>query len=405
MPYTDSPDFVAGAAPPYKIQPTIDHPAYCVCPRHRDLPIGQRAIAESVRVLRKSIYPDDRRMSAVYALDVKRTLERELQEAARIAQPSKRMTLREICDLYFEMNPKKVSAATITRDRQNAANVCRVINELAPDAWPDEIDEPIAVRYRNAREREDAAQRTILNELSFLRMMLEFGLRWRRETGVESVRLAALPEIDEDDKREGVALTLQEFGAVLEVLAPINRRRFITAATTLLRRSPLLALRESWIEPEKKWLSVPAEVMKKGRSKKRAPLEVPLSEWTLDQVRDLDPIDGYYWPNPATKMPLAWIDHILDDVSSRVKIVRAGVRQKLRFHDLRYTGISWLRNAGVDELTVAILGGQRSTFDPMSETMSVRGGKNVTQLYTKLLAPTLREAVAVQDELRKKLSA
>ena len=396
MPYTDSPDFVAGAAPPYKIQPTIDHPAYCVCPRHRDLPIGQRAIAESVRVLRKSIYPGDRRMSAVYALDVKRTLERELQEAARIAQPSKRMTLREICDLYFEMNPKKVSAATTTRDRLNAGNVCRVVAAIAPDSWPDEIDEPIAVRYRNLREKEGVAPRTILNELSFLKMVLAFGLRWRRETGVESVRLAELPDVGEAEPT-AVALTVEEVGRILAIARKRERLMIISGVTTMLRRRPLMSLQRPWINFERRWLSVPSEFMKKGRAKRRAALETPICEWTATELAAAETRGEYFWPNARTGEPIGRVFQILNPLAAR-----AGVRE-FSMHDLRTTGATWLREAGVDELVVAILLGHRSSFDQANETFHPRGS-NVTRGYTKLFEPTLRAAVATFDELRARLT-
>jgi len=59
-------------------------------------------------------------------------LEEQLREQIASRSQTRAMTLREICDLYFRENPRKVSDATLSRDRVNAANVCRLIGAPAP---------------------------------------------------------------------------------------------------------------------------------------------------------------------------------------------------------------------------------------------------------------------------------
>ncbi|HJQ36223.1 MAG TPA: tyrosine-type recombinase/integrase [Thermoanaerobaculia bacterium] len=190
-----------------------------------------------------------------------------------------------------------------------------------------------------------------------------------------------------------MALSVDEFREVLNVLSPINRRRFIFGVTTMLRRTPLLGLRNEWIDREASWLSVPREYMKKGRSKHRSPLHVPLSQWALDQVRDLEPnVDGYLWPNPNTGKPMAWIDHIFSDASEKIGI-------DFSCHDLRTTGATWLAEAHVDELVISILLGHRSQFDASRGTHHFHG-RNVTRGYTKVFTEALREAVQVFDGIR-----
>ncbi len=132
----------------------------------------------------------------------------------------------------------------------------------------------------------------------------------------------------------------------------------------------------------------------KGPARRRSPLDVPLSQWSLEQVRDLAAAtDGYLWPNPATGIPMRWVDGIF-----RSAFEKAGVRP-FSAHDLRTTGASWLRAAGVDELVIVILLGHRGSFDAGGQTHHVRSAE-VTRQYTKVFNRALQEAVAVFDTLR-----
>ena len=327
-----------------------------------------------------------------YISTLKEQLERELTAGSTRQPHSPAMPLDGICNLYFQHNPRKVSAATIARDRISANNLCRLIPTTLR---PDEIDEPAVIHYRNAREAEGAGPRTILNEMSFLRMVLHFGMSWRRVTGMQTVTFLHVPDVGEWD-HPGVALSIDEFGEVLKVLSPINRRRFIFGVTTMIRRTPLLGLRDEWIDRESQWLSIPREFMKKGRSKHRSPLHVPLSRWAVDQVSDLHPNEhGFLWPNTRTGQAMTWIDHIFTDASSKIGV-------DFSCHDLRTTGATWLAEAHVDELVISILLGHRSQFDSSRGTHHFHS-RNVTRGYTKVFAEALREAVAVFDDLRSRV--
>lgn len=328
--------------------------------------------------------------SALAYLSVLREqLERELALNGPSRTRTSAMPLAEICHLYFAQNPRKVSTATLVRDRISANNLCRLIPITLR---PDEIDEPAVVDYRNKRETEGARPRTILNEMSFLRMVLHFGLSWRRVTGMQNVAFLQVPDVGEWD-HPGVALSVDEFAEVLRVISPINRRRFIFGVTTMIRRTPLLGLRDEWINRESQWLSIPREFMKKGRSKHRSPLHVPLSGWALDQVNDLSRNDrGLLWPNTRTGKAMTWIDHIFTEASKKIGV-------EFSCHDLRTTGATWLAEAHVDELVISILLGHRSQFDSSRGTHHFHG-RNVTRGYTKVFVEALREAVAVFDDIR-----
>lgn len=116
------------------------------------------------------------------------------------------------------------------------------------------------------------------------------------------------------------------------------------------------------------------------------------------QIRNhLSPLDGYLWANPNTGQPLTWIDHIFKDPSRRIGI-------DFSCHDLRTTGATWLADAHVDELVIAILLGHRSQFDASRGTHHFQG-RNVTRGYTKVFAEALCEAVAVFDDIRLRVEA
>jgi integrase len=333
--------------------------------------------------------PPDLHSALAYISKLKDQLEADLASGANTSRSPACMSLRQVCDLYFDHNPRKVSVATLERDAISANNLCRV---LPADLRPDEIDEPAVIHYRNIREAEGARPRTILNEMSFLKMVLQFGMSWRRVTGMMTVAFLNVPDVGEWD-HPGVALSIDEFKEALAAVSVINRRRFIFGVTTMLRRSPLLALHGDWLDRETSWLSVPREFMKKGRSKHRSPLHVPLSKWAFDQVCDLKPSrDGYLWPNDRTGKPITFIDHIFTDASRKIGI-------DFSCHDLRTTGATWLADAHVDELVISILLGHRSQFDASRGTHHFHG-RNVTRGYTKVFAEALREAVAVFDDIR-----
>ena len=382
--------YVTGQKGRYEIQVPVEHPEQCLCEKCAVLPDEERALPHTYRIRRASPFPDNRTETSKYAVALKQQEEQRLRTLVHQPPAQRAMKLAEVAELYFSENPRNVSEATIARDRISSTNLCRLI---PVNVRPDTIDEPIAVRYRNARAREDARPRTILNELSFLRNLLHFGFRWQRDTGMRGVRLEDLPPVAEWES-DMVALSREEFRAALAVLSPINRRRMIFGVTTMLRRSALFACKKSWVDAERKWLSVPAEAMKKGRSKKAKPLEIPIAAWAVEQVQDLEANEhGYVWPSAATGLPLTRVHETFADC-----VRRSGVTP-FSCHDLRMTGSSWLRDEGVDELLISILLSHRSSFDQTKGSFHAPSG-NVTRLYLRVFEPALREAVSVFDKIR-----
>ena len=386
----NSSSYVTGKRGSFEIQAPIEHPAWCPCAKCAALPEGERALPHTFRIRRASKYPDSKKDSATYAREVIAHEELRLQELVVAHVRPSVLSLEGLIETYFELNPRKVSEATIERDRISARNLVRIIGK---NTLPEKIDEPIALRYRATREEEGARPRTILNELVFLLGVLKKGIEWESITGMTRLRLHKVPDVG-DWESDGVALTRAEFKKVLAVVAPMDRRRMIVGVATMLRRTPLFGFKKEWLDFESAWLHVPPEVMKKGRAKRRYALHVPIAVWALEQVRDLTPNEhGLVWPSQQTGGVLTRVHDIFADA------VDASDVRPFSCHDLRTTGATWLRDAGVDELVIALLLGHRSTFDPVAGSFHAPS-TNVTRSYTRVYETALREAIAVFDAIR-----
>jgi len=386
----NSSTYVTGKRGSFEIQAPIEHPAWCPCAKCAALPEGERPLPHAFRIRRTSKYPDSKKDSATYAREIIAQEEQRLRDLVATQGRPSILTFEGLIETYFELNPRKVTEATIERDRISARNLMRIIGK---NILPEKIDEPIALRYRKIREDEGARPRTILNEFVFLLGILKKGLEWESITGMARIRLHKVPDVG-DWESDGVALTRAEFKKVLAVVSPMDRRRMILGVATMLRRTPLFSFKNEWVDFDGAWLHVPAEVMKKGRAKRRYALHVPIAQWALEQVRDLTPNEqGYVWPSRQTGGVLTRVHEIFADA-----VDASGVRP-FSCHDLRTTGATWLRDAGVDELVIALLLGHRSTFDPVAGSFHAPS-TNVTRSYTRVYETALREAVAVFDAIR-----
>lgn len=292
------------------------------------------------------------------------------------------MGLGEIVSLYVAQNPGQVLPITLKKNQETAAHLVAFFADVPADG----ITVAAATEYRNARTAEGARNRTIRNELAFLKRLLNFAAEWQDVTGVRSVRLVRLPTIRRDERR-GVALTEAQFFAVLKQRPHRNaarvRRILIVGVTTMLRRKALLGLRWEWIDVDRHWLTVPAEHMK-GRSGERRPLSVPLCAWTIEAL-GMPKRTGYVFANRITGGATKTVVQ-----SIRRMAKRAGV-PAFTLHDLRRTGTSWLEAHGVNRLARKVLLGHATDVD-------------VTDLYTFKDEGSLRGAVGVFDAIRREHS-
>lgn len=199
-----------------------------------------------------------------------------------------------------------------------------------------------------------------------------------------------MPKIDVEDEESMVALTVEQFLAVLEATyrvmprgGNITRRRLVFGVTTMLRKTPLMGLRSEWIDLSDPWLDVPKEFMK-GKGGQKRPLSIPLSGWAVEQLPHPMPKAGFIWPNVRSGQPSGNVTRTLQKLAEAAKV------PEFSLHDLRATGSTWLANEGVPERIRQYLMGH------------TEGGAVISR-YTKVTADTekqIREAVAVFDEIR-----
>lgn len=317
------------------------------------------------------------------------------QQAEFTRTPAKQaMSLEEIYALMKARNPEGVSQATWDRNDIHFRNLKRLPTRTPLGSLrPDLIDREIASQYRDERRVEDAKGRTIQGELALLKQLLRFGFEDAApKTGMTAVRFTKLPKIDLDDEESMVALSVDQFFAVLEATrqvmrqgADVTRRRLIFGVTTMLRKTPLMGLRSEWIDLEDAWLVVPKEYMKGKGGKKRA-LSVPLCGWAVEQLPHPMAKSGYIWPNTRTGEPTGNLTHTLQKLADAARV------PEFSLHDLRATGSTWLANEGVPERIRQYLMGHAD-------------GGPVISRYTKITADTekqIRDAVAVFDDIRSK---
>ena len=108
---------VTGKPPHLKIQPWIDHPAFCACTRCADLDAEERRLPHSYRIKRASAFPDDFAKSVQYAGEVKRQEEQRLVAGGdgwMSARPEE-ITLAQIVKAYIDEHPKSRREEQILR--------------------------------------------------------------------------------------------------------------------------------------------------------------------------------------------------------------------------------------------------------------------------------------------------
>lgn len=304
------------------------------------------------------------------------------------------LSLGEIYDLMKKHNPEGVSSETWARNDIHIRNLRRLpVDSPFGEVRPDMIDRHLATMYRDERAAEGAKGRTIQGELAMLKQLLRYGLEDAATlTGMTTIRFTKLPKIDTGDEESMVALTVDQFFAVLEATyrvmprgGDVTRRRLIFGVTTMLRKTPLMGLRSEWIDLSDPWLTVPKEFMKGKGGRKRA-LSIPLSGWAVEQLPHPMAKAGFIWPNARSGKPSGNLTRTLQKLAEEAKV------PEFSLHDLRATGATWLCNENVPERIRQYL-------------MAHTEGGAVIQRYTKVTEDTekqIRDAVKVFDEIRSK---
>lgn len=127
------------------------------------------------------------------------------------------------------------------------------------------------------------------------------------------------------------------------------REMAMMAVATGLRRRNILRMRWDQIDFGKRIIRVDGELMKNGQT-----LVLPLNQMAIDILNDCRNETAWVFPLLDGKRPL-------NEIASKVwsKAIKAAQLDDLRWHDLRHTWASLLRQNGVDTAVLKELGGWR----------------------------------------------
>jgi integrase len=251
-------------------------------------------------------------------------------------KPKSSLTILEFAPVYYDR-----LAARRRIDRKRPKGI--IENHLAkyfvrPMAMiqPEDCDD-----YVVHRQKLGASDGTIRREIGVLQRLLRLAVRRRM--------IPANPcdgiELPEQVKRERVA-TIPELLRLKKHADADMWRAIIIALGTGLREGKILAMEPKWIERAKegRWVTLPAAQSRLKGTPKKSPLNRYILESVTSGVPFLHGSLFRRWKPRSFKK--AW-----SVLCGRAKV------DDLRFHDLRHTFTTWLREQGVVyEVRAALLG-------------------------------------------------
>jgi len=301
-------------------------------------------------------------------------------ETATLDREFEGRSIRGLFELFKRRNPGAVLQVTMKNYAQRIAHVAEFFDELQL-LEPPMIDRDALAAYVRWREDEKVKARTIRGEIALLRQLLSWAMEKPELTGINSIRIGRrLPKIHAEEPSR-LALTTDQVSAILDAEivgrhSDIDRakRVIVVGITTMLRRSNLLRLRWEWIDINKKWLTIPAKVMKAKRE-----LSIPLSFWTIEML-GTPRAKGFVFPNPVNFGPTKHLRATFDALAAEADAPH------FTPHDLRRTGYTWLAERGVERIVRKVLMGHQTGID-------------VSDLYDRSFRARMAAAVSVFDEI------
>lgn len=206
---------------------------------------------------------------------------------------------------------------------------------LIKDVTADRVSAYVEERLKSGRK-----PATVNREMALLKHSFTVAKAWGL---IRHSPVADVKRLKERNQRERW-LTHEQFEALLGETAECHRPIIITAVNTGMRQGEIFSLRKDQVN----W---PKRMVMLTDTKNGAPRAVPLNSTMIDLLRGiirehmrLGVNSPYVFVNPLTGGP--W-KSIRNAFNAAVK--RAGI-ENFRFHDLRHTAASWLREAGADLL-------------------------------------------------------
>ena len=175
-------------------------------------------------------------------------------------------------------------------------------------------------------------------------------------------------------KREAEFLKLAQFQGLILVIDDLPFAELVKfAILTMMRRSEIVNLRNVDVDLARRVIYVRPHGDFEPKSKK--PRDIPMNEWVFRFLSSKPAIGEYVFTDRlGRQLNAGTITHRFKKYARK-----AGLSERIRFHSLRHTGISWLINNGVPQPFVQRIAGHSSIA--------------VTQIYTHLEDQNLVKAV------------
>ena len=212
------------------------------------------------------------------------------------------------------------------------------LDELEPDVVGDIVDE---LAERENRYGEPIAKATINRYLSFLRAVINSCAR-------KYMWLQASPVFAMFEETERLRyLTHEELFALLDALPETYRSMALFAVSTGLRRANVFGLTWGQVNWQRRSVTFPGQVMKNGSA-----FSIPLNDTAMRVLR------GQQGAHDSLVFP-RWDGMAHRDIPPKMwrKALAEAEIADFRWHDLRHTWASWLRQDGETLDRIQELGG------------------------------------------------
>ena len=289
---------------------------------------------------RGSCKTEDERNAQEYHDRLKADLWRE-----RVVRDAKKRSVNEAIDRFLKEHEHKRSYSDDLRygnwwKEQFASAEVKLLDDVTPDLVKDIRDDELM----RETSRGPISKATVNRKLAFLRSVLNAAAReWQWIDKAPKVKL--LP--GELERRR--FLEPNEVVRLVECLPRPYADMALLAVSTGLRQANVFRLRWDQVNLQRKVATFPDEVMKNG-----LPFSCALNETAMSVIRK--------WIGQDTEYVFVKDGQAIHELPSRMwaKAVKDAGLDDVRWHDLRHTWASLLRQSGVDLADLQEMGGWES---------------------------------------------
>jgi integrase len=325
-----------------------------------------------------------------------RELRRQMERDQFTAATSARLTVEDAGERYLHHLEHVMGRAPSTVQDYRIMLARHLVPHLGGKAL-DRVEPDDVLGYMAAKRRAGLSPKTVQNHVTLLHGLMKWSVKrgWARTNPVAAVDRPPSPATDPDIR----FLTLEELEGVIrevpdDVLGPADRTLYLTAAMTGLRQGELVALR--WRDID--WAAGKVRVRRKryrGRDGKpksrRGSRAVPLADRAARaleihfQRSTLQDDDDLVFPHPET-------GHLYDTSKMRKRfdaaVAKAGVRDDVKFHDLRHTFGTRMAAAGVPLRTLQEWMGHRDYKTTLIYADYMPDDRREAELVERAFAPS-----------------